>query len=91
MNISEDFKNNFPYDLNEYYIVYEVFDRLLRDDFIKDIDYLEQGMGLDIYGVIGYYLPSIFESKDEEGYFNDGVMLYVCECDIVSPLYRQLS
>lgn len=76
--LCEEFKNRFPYDIEKYYIVHLVFDRILRDDLLEVLQHLRQNMGVD-YDGIGYYLPSIFESKDEEGYFDDGVMLYLSE------------
>ncbi len=76
--LCEELKNRFPYDIEKYYIVHLVFDRILRDDLLEMLHYLRQNMGID-YDGIGYYLPSIFESKDEEGYFDDGVMFYLGE------------
>ena len=74
--VCEEFKNRFPYDIDKYSIVYFVFDRILRDDLLEMLHCLKNNRGLS-YDGIGYYLPSIFESKDEEGYFDDGVMLYL--------------
>lgn len=72
----KEFRKKFPYDINEYYIVYLVFDRMLRDDFINMLNLLKRDISIDKDG-IGYYLPSIFEHEDEEGYFDDGVMFYL--------------
>ena len=76
--LCQEFKNRFPYDIEKYYITYRVFDRILKDDLLEMLNYLKCNIGID-YDGIGYYLPSIFESKDEEGYFDDGVMLYLDE------------
>ncbi len=80
MDKNTDFKLQFPYDLNEFKIVYRVFTILLNSNLIKTIEYLEQNISIDFDGT-GYYLPSIFESKDEQSYFDDGVMFYVTEGD----------
>ena len=88
MDKNTDFKLQFPYDLNEFKIVYRVFTILLNSNLIKTIEYLEQNISIDFDGT-GYYLPSIFESKDEQGYFDDGVMFYVTEGDnIYEKKYR---
>lgn len=37
------------------------------------LDLLKHNCGVS-YDAIGYNLPSIFESEDEEGFFDDGVI-----------------
>ena len=67
-------KERFPYDIKEYETVYNFFDFILRKNDLMDVlDLLKHNCGTS-YDAIGYNLPSIFESEDEEGFFDDGII-----------------
>lgn len=75
------FEELFFDDKKKYAIVIAFFDWILRSDFKEVMNILAKDMS---YGgeVLGCNLPSLFESADEEGYFNDGVEFYVDESEI---------
>ena len=76
-----EFEELFFDDKEKYAIVIAFFDWILRCDFkeifnnlAKDISYGGDGLGCN--------LPSLFESEDEDGYFNDGVEFYLNDNEI---------
>lgn len=69
-------KERFPYDIKEYAPVYNFFDFILRkDDLMFVLDLLKRNCGAG-YDAVGYNLPSIFDSEDEEGFFDNGIMFW---------------
>ena len=81
INMKGKFEELFFDDKKKYTIVIAFFDWILRSDFKEVMNILARDMS---YGgeVLGCNLPSLFESVDEEGYFNDGVEFYVDESEI---------
>ena len=72
------FEELFFEDKEKYAIVIAFFDWMIRSDFKGILNTLAQDMS---YGseVLGCNLPSLFESEEEEGYFDDGVEFYMME------------
>ena len=79
--MKEKFEELFFEDKEKYAIVIAFFDWMIRSDFKGILNTLAQDMS---YGseVLGCNLPSLFESEEEEGYFDDGVEFYMIDKDI---------
>lgn len=79
--MKEKFEELFFDDKEKYAIVIAFFDWMIRSDFKGILNTLAQDIS---YGgeVLGCNLPSLFESDEEEGYFDDGVEFYLIDNDI---------
>lgn len=79
--MKEKFEELFFDDKEKYAIVIAFFDWMIRSDFKGILNTFAQDIS---YGgeVLGCNLPSLFESEEEEGYFDDGVEFYMIDNDI---------
>ncbi|MCI9080698.1 MAG: hypothetical protein HFH68_17645 [Lachnospiraceae bacterium] len=75
------FEKLFFNDKEKYAVVIAFFDWIIRSDFKHILNTLAEDTS---YGdeVLGCNLPSLFDSEDEDGYFDDGVEFYLNDIDI---------
>ena len=76
----------FPFDYNKYPVVFSISQIMLLSDFQGILVEIQNGIGHNFQGG-GYYFPSIFDSTEEEGYFDDGVMFYEKDIDVEKISY----
>lgn len=76
------FEESFFSDKEEYAIVIVFFDWIIRrSDFKEILSTLAKDTGFGSE-VLGCNLPSLFENKEEDGYFDDGIEFYLNDDDI---------
>lgn len=75
------FEKLFFNDKEKYAVVTTFFDWIIRSDFKHILNTLAEDIS---YGdeVLGCNLPSLFDSEDEDGYFENGVEFYLNDIDI---------
>lgn len=85
----EEYFKRFPYDLmhngDNYGIIVDFFEGILAgDDFIKILTYMSEDLGYGGYA-LGYCFASMCDEEDIENgdYFEDGVMFYLNEDDVI--------
>lgn len=79
--MKEKFEDLFFEDKEKYAIVITFFDWMIRRDFKGIINTLARDVSCGTE-VSGCNLPSLFDSEEEEGYFDDGVEFYMFDEDI---------
>lgn len=75
------FEKLFFNDKEKYAVVIAFFDWMIRNDFKHILNTLAKDTGY-WDEVLGCNLPSLFDSEDEDGYFEDGVEFYLNDIDI---------
>ena len=82
--IEGDFVDNFKYDKVKYGIVIYYFESMLNNNFLITLNYMGKNMS---YGdsVTGYNFADNCDEEDIENgdYFENGVMFYLFEYDII--------
>lgn len=79
---NKDFTEKFFADKEKFFVVCVFFDYILKKNELPNVMQLfAKGIGYsDDY--LGCYFPSIFENKEEDGYFEDGVMFFFNEEEV---------
>ena len=79
-----EFIDNFLYDKKKYGIVIDFFESMLRNDFIKILNYMGNETDYSDYP-IGYNFANNCDEEDIENgdYFENGVMFFLFDKDII--------
>ena len=75
------FEELFFEDKEKYSIIITFFNWMMWRDFEGILNMLAQDISYE-HEALGCNLPSLFDSEEEEGYFNDGVEFYLLDEEI---------